>query len=427
MAIITIPYTPRPLQWKLHYEIERHRWAVLVLHRRFGKTVMLLNHLVKQCVTQNNTNPRYAYVAPYRNQAKTVAWDFLKYYSNPIPGRIFNESELRVDFPSGGRIRLFGADNAEALRGLYLDGAVLDEYGTMDPRVFSAILRPALSDRQGWCVFSGTPNGRNHLYDLLEIAQETEGWYHAVIKASESGVLSQEELLDAQRIMSVEEYAREYECSFDASVEGCYYGNELNQAIADGRVTAVPYDPLLPVTTAWDLGVGDSTAIWFFQIHNNTIRVIDYFEASGEGLQYYAKELDRKPYKYDQHIMPHDIKVRELGTGQSRYETALKIGIKPIVIAKMLPVDDGIQAVRNIIPRCFFDKKKCAQGLAALQEYHKEYDEVRKEYKLRPFHDWTSHAADSFRMFAVGYTAPVVAQSPMQVYQRVMSQYRGVW
>ena len=422
---IVIPYSPRPLQKVLHAKIDSHRWSVLVVHRRFGKTVMLLNHLIKCCMLSDKLNPRFAYIAPFLKQAKTVAWDFLKFYADPIPGRTFNESELRVDFPNGGRIRLFGADNAESLRGMYLDGAVLDEYATMDPRVFSGVLRPALSDRQGWCVFSGTPNGRNHLYDILQRAMEEIDWFSVVLKASETGVMSDEELADAKRVMSPEEFQREYECSFDQAVEGCYYGNLMNAAVEEKRVGNVPYDPMLPVTTSWDLGVGDSTGIWFIQRHLNEIRVIDYFEASGEGLNYYAKELDRKPYVYNMHIMPHDIRVRELGTGKSRYETALSLGIKPITIAPSLPVDDGIQAVRNIIPRCYFDKKKCAQGIAALQDYRKEYDEQRKEYKSRPYHDWTSHASDAFRMFAVGHKEEVKHKSVSSVMSN--THFRGVW
>ena len=425
---IILPYTPRPLQRQLHQSLEQYRWSVFVIHRRFGKTVMLLNHLIKQSLLSDKQNPRYAYVAPFLKQAKTVAWDYLKYYSDPIPGRLYNETELRVDLPNGARIRLFGADNADSLRGMYLDGAVLDEYGSMDPRVFTGVIRPALSDRLGWCCFSGTPNGRNHLYDILNRAKDetsNEGWFQTVLKASQTGVLSQAELEDAKRVMSAEEYEREFECSFDNAIIGCYYGSLMNDAVRDGRVGYVPYDPMLPVTTAWDLGVGDATAIWFFQVYGNSIRVIDYFEASGEGLNFYAKELDKKPYKYDQHIMPHDIRVREMGTGKSRYETALGLGIKPITIAKQLPVDDGIQAVRMILPKCYFDKVKCAQGIAGLQDYRKEYDEMRKEYKNRPVHDWTSHPSDAFRMFAVGFQEPTKKKSVSEVMRNIA--YRGVW
>lgn len=422
---IVIPYKPRPFQRLLHAELEQHRWSVLVIHRRFGKTVMLLNHLIKAALTTDKEHARYAFIAPYLKQAKILAWDYLKRYTDPIPGRQFFESELKVIFPNGAQIRLFGADNPEALRGIYLDGCALDEYGSTDPGVFTSIIRPALSDRLGWCIFSGTPNGRNHFYDLLNLAIEEPGWYAKVLRASETGVLGQEELDDARKVMSDEEFLREYECSFDNSIIGCYYGNLMNQAVKEERIGKVPYDPMLPVTTAWDLGVGDSTGIWFIQTHMQEIRVIDYLEASGEGLAYYAKELSQKPYVYNQHIMPHDIRVRELGTGKSRYEMAQQLGIKPIKIARQLPVDDGIQAVRGVLPRCWFDKKKCERGLAALQDYHKEWDDVRKEYKNRPFHDWTSHAADAFRMFAVGYEAEPKRRTVSSILSNF--NYSGAW
>lgn len=421
---ITIPYKPRPLQAEIHSELDHHRWATIVLHRRFGKTVLLENQLIKRALTCTKERPRFGYIAPYLKQAKTVAWDYLKHYTKNIPGREINESELRINLPNEAQIRLFGSDNPDALRGIYLDGVVFDEYQDCDPRVFSSIIRPALSDRLGWGIFSGTPKGRNHLYDMLNRAID-EGWYHRVLKASETGVLSQDELDDARKIMTPEEYEREYECSFDNAIVGSYYGTQMNDAVKEQRIGKVPWDPALKVITAWDLGVGDSTAIWFIQRHQKEIRVIDYFEASGEGMAFYAKELSRRPYTYDQHIMPHDIRVRELGTGKSRYETAQSLGIKPITIARQLPVDDGIQAVRNILPQCWFDKKNCEQGILALQEYHKEYDEIRKEYKNRPYHDWTSHASDSFRMFAVGYEPPVKSR-PVSSIMNSMN-FKGVW
>jgi hypothetical protein len=182
---------------------------------------------------------------------------------------------------------------------------------------------------------------------------------------------------------------------------------------------------MLPVTTSWDLGVGDATGIWFAQVHRTEIRFIDYYETSGEGLSYYAKELQRKPYHYNDHIMPHDIRVRELGTGKSRYEIAQGLGIKPLTIARNLPVDDGINAVRLMLPKCYFDKKKCAQGLDALRSYRKEWDDKRKEYKNKPYHDWTSHAADAFRMFAVGQQTKPERRTVSSVLNRV--HFKGVW
>jgi hypothetical protein len=216
---IIIPYQPRPLQLELHLQLEAHRWAVLVIHRRFGKTYMLLNHIIKDALTNTNPNPRYAYVAPFLKQAKLMAWDYLKRFCDPIPGRVFSESELSVYLPAtGAKIRLFGADNPDAMRGLYLDGCVLDEYAQINPKIFTSIIRPALSDRLGWCVFSGTPNGRNHFYKILQQAKITATWFWAVLKVSETGIVSDEELADARATMTEEEYEREYECSFDSII-----------------------------------------------------------------------------------------------------------------------------------------------------------------------------------------------------------------
>lgn len=216
-----------------------------------------------------------------------------------------------------------------------------------------------------------------------------------------------------------------HNCAFDGAVSGAYYAAIIDQLEADGQITSVPYEPTLPVTTAWDLGVGDATAIWFFQQAGQEIRVIDYFEASGEGLSYYVKELKSKPYIYDQHIMPHDIRVRELGSGKSRYEMAQSLGIRPIEIAKNIPIDDGINAVRATLPRMWFDKKKCAAGLELLRSYRKEYDDVRKTFKNKPLHDYTSHANDALRMYCVGYRSPLKLKPVSEIMAR--RSYAGTW
>lgn len=216
---IKIPYTPRPGQLQLHGELDKHRWAVVVIHRRFGKTYMLLNQMVKKALTCTKEHPRYAYVAPFLKQAKKIAWEYLKRFCDPIPGRKFSESDLTVTLPQNdSKISLFGADNPDSIRGVYFDGAVMDEYAMTNPKIFSSIIRPALSDRLGWCIFSGTPNGRNHFFDILQSARRDKTWFTAVLKASETGVVPQQELADARTVMTEEEYDREYECSFDSII-----------------------------------------------------------------------------------------------------------------------------------------------------------------------------------------------------------------
>jgi len=395
---VVIPYAPREIFLPFHNRTKR--WSLTVAHRRAGKTVARINELVKGALTCQKPEPRFAYVAPLFTQAKDVAWSYLVRFTSVIPGVSKNESELRVDFPNGGRVRLYGADNYERMRGIYLDGCSLDEYGIMDPRAWSEVIRPALSDRLGWADFIGTPNGRNHFYDLYELARNDPDWYVALLKASETGLLSPEELADARKFMTDDQYRQEFECDFQAGVHGAYYGKEMAYLEAEKRFTSVPYEPSVPVHTAWDLGIDDSTAIWCVQVVGREVRVIDYYENSGEGLAHYANWLRSKPYSYGDHYLPHDAEVKELGTGRSRVETLAGLGVRARVVPAQ-SVEDGINAARLLLPKCWFDAAKCDRGIKALQQYRHEWDEKLKAFKNRPLHDWTSHAADAFRYLAL--------------------------
>jgi len=198
-------------------------------------------------------------------------------------------------------------------------------------------------------------------------------------------------------------YDHIWEGAFLTHHDGAYYVIEMRDARTDNRITSVPYDRALPVVTAWDLGIGDSTSIIFAQMVGAEVRIIDYYENSGVGLDHYAKVLKDKGYLYEQHILPHDVQVKELGTGKSRYETLMGLGITPITIAPRLNVDDGIQAVRSMIPRCWFDAEKTDHLIEALRQYHREFDDQRLTWKGRPEHDWSSHPADAMRYLAIGY------------------------
>lgn len=401
-VVVEIPYEPRPLQLAVHEALESARFVVAVCHRRFGKTVMAVNHLLKSALTCDRDRPRFAYIGPTYRQAKGVAWDYLKHFARAVPGAAFNESELRVDLPNGGQIRLYGADNPDALRGIYLDGAVLDETGLMQARVWSEVLRPALADRMGWALFIGTPNGKNLFWDLRTRAQQGDGWALITYKASETGIIDVAELADARRQMTEDEYAQEFECSFDASVRGAIYAKELAALRADGRIGSVAHEPLLPVHTAWDLGIGDAMAIWFAQVERSgAVRLIDYYEATGEALGHYVNVLRGKPYTYGRHIVPHDAQVRELGTGKSRMEMLAGMGLQA-TLAPNMRLEDGINAARLYLRKCWIDEKHCASGLDALQNYRWDYNARLDEHKSTPVHDWASHAADAFRYLAVG-------------------------
>ena len=397
MPEVVIPYKPRKLQKFLHNQIPKNRFNVIVAHRRSGKTVLCINHLIRAALTNPQPNPRYAFIAPTFKQGKSTAWDYIKNYCRNIPYIKFNESELRCDFPNGSRVTILGAENDQALRGIFLDGCVFDETQNISPVLFPEIIRPALADRKGWCIFIGTPKGQNYFYKLHKQALEEEDWWTATYKSSETKVLDDKELSAAKRVMSKDLYEQEFQCSFQAAITGSYYGKIIEELEKSNRITEVPYDDNLKTETWWDLGLKDSTAIWFVQRLQSQLRVIDYYENSGEGLDFYADVLDSKPYKYDRHIAPHDIKVRELGAyGKSRLETALELGIS-FDIAPKLSIEDGIEMVRKTLPQCYFDKNKTYQGTEALKAYQKKWDERNQCFKNRPTHNFASHPSDAFR------------------------------
>lgn len=400
MIDLVSPYEVRPQFLPLH--ARKTRWFIGVAHRRAGKTVADINELIMGATKCTLNNPRFAYVAPQLNQAKDIAWTYLKEYTAFLKPKI-NESELWVELPGGARIRIYGADNPDRLRGIYLDGVVLDEFGDMDPTIWTQVIRPALSDRKGWAAFIGTPKGKNTFHRIWVEAENDPEWTRLMLKASETGLLDAKELVDAAKMMSEDEFAQEYECSFEAAIKGAYYAKELNQAEADNRITSVPYDPRLPVHTAWDLGMADSTVIWFTQTIGAETRWIDCVKGEGVGLDWYVRALKERPYNYGRHYLPHDVQVREMGTGKSRKEVLEGLGLRDIEVGKALPVADGIQSLRMLLATSWFDKVKCKEGLEALRMYRREYDDKRQEFRPHPLHDWTSHYADAAREFATGY------------------------
>ncbi len=401
---VSTGYQPRPLQADLHRRLRR--FSVLVCHRRFGKTVLTINELIDRALRCKLERPRYAYIAPFRNQAKQISWDYLQAHLRPIPGVAFNQAELRADLPNGARITVYGADNPDALRGIYLDGVVFDEFAQMPQRLWSEIIRPALADRRGWAVWIGTPMGRNAFWQIYEYARTTDDpeWFAAMYRASETGIIDPAELEASRQEMTPDQYEQEWETSFDAAIIGSYYGPQMKAAEDENRVCRIPVEPHVKVTTAWDLGIGDSTAIWFCQRVGKEVRLIDFYEASGVGLDHYAKLLQDKGYVYGEHILPHDVQVKELGTGVSRLETLDKLGLRNVRIVPQLAVDDGISAVRGLLPRCWFDEDRTRRGRDALAQYRREYDDKLKSFRQRPLHDWTSHAADAMRYLAMGLT-----------------------
>jgi phage terminase large subunit len=399
---ITIPYRVRGPFADFHKRKER--WACLVAHRRAGKTVACINDLIRRAFVDDKVNGRYAYIAPYYSQAKSIAWDYLLRYTEEVRVNA-NASELWVELLNGARIRLFGADNPDALRGLYLDGVILDEVADMRPRVWGEIIRPLLADREGWAVFIGTPKGHNFFYEIWKTANASDSWFATSIKASTSGLIKAEELKDASQGMTDDQYEQEFECSFEAAILGAYYGKELKTLEDQGRLTKVAYDRSLPVFTAWDLGYHDDTAIFFYQVTHSEIHVIDYFSGSGLAVHDYANAVLSKGYKYERHYLPHDARAKTLASGGKSIieQLASYLTISKLAIVPSLSVQDGIQAARLMMPRVWFDKENCETAVELLKQYQREWDEDKKAFRDKPRHDNTSHCADAFRMMAVAW------------------------
>ena len=380
------------------------RWSCLVAHRRAGKTVAAINDIIKRALLEGGRGAQYAYIAPFRSQAKSVAWDYLKYYAKAV-SESSNESELTVTLINGAKVRLFGADNADAMRGLGFNGVYLDEYGDFKPSVWGNIVRPALSDRLGWAVFGGTPKGKNQFHDIYKVSQATPDWFLLRLPASVSKLLPATELKAARDQLNQDQYDQEYECSFDAAIMGAYYGQEMRQVDADGRIRDLRFDPDADVMSAWDLGYRDDTAIWFYQVVRNEIHVLDYYSVSGASIEEIAKVVIDKGYRYTKHYLPHDARAKTLASGGKSIVEQLAVhlgGMNKLSIVPEIGVQDGIQAVRMILPKCYFDPI-CDDGLEALRQYQREYDEDKKSFRQTPRHDWCSHPADAFRMLAVAY------------------------
>ena len=412
IRVVDLGYRPRPFQEVLHSCLKR--FNVLVCHRRFGKTVFSIMEMIDRGMNNERHNPQYAYIAPTYQQAKRVAWEYLKDFCKNIPNAKANESELRIDIarPNGDKVRfmLLGAENPDSLRGLYLDGVILDEYAQCDPIIWGQVIRPALSDRKGWAIFIGTPKGQNHFYNIYEQGSQLMAkgldWHVAMYRASDTGVVDPQELLEARATMSEEEYEQEYECSFTAALIGSYYGKYMNDLEKRGKIIDFEIDRNVAVSTYWDLGIGDTTAIWFIQRVGNEIRVIDYIENGGVGLEWYAKEIASRPYVYTEHGLPHDGEARELGTGRSRQETLLDLGIRTHIIPRQ-SVDDGINAVRVLLGKnIWFHKTNTTRGREALKNYQRKYDSKNQMFINKPLHNWASNGADAFRMCALDLRLP---------------------
>ena len=390
------------------------RWACLVAHRRAGKTVAAVNDIIRAAFMYKGPNGLFGYVAPYQNQARRIAWDYFKHYAQPLISDT-NEQMMTITLVNNTKVSLFGADNADAMRGLGFSGVYMDEYGDFKPSVFGNVIRPALSDKQGWAVFAGTPKGKNQFWDIYETARRIpDEWFVLRLPASDSGLLPQSELNAAKAQLSEDQYLQEYECSFEAAILGAFFGTEMRQA--EPRINErVVVEPGYPVHTAWDLGYRDDTAIWWYQVVGGEVRVIDFFAVSGADIRAIAEVVVNKGYQYGKHHLPHDARAKSLQTGRSIVEQlADHLGIGSLSVVPNIGLQDGIQAVRQMLPRTWFNSVRCGDGIEALRQYQREYDEDKKAFRASPRHDWTSHPADAFRMLAVAWRQEPAAQKPLE-------------
>ncbi len=411
---LDLRYYPRPLQLFVHQNFKRFNY--LVVHRRFGKSKLAIAQILTMALQNPLPNPRYLYIAPTYKQAKLIAWEDLKNMVKGWPFVETNEQDLRMTIHRKDRgdkitINLFSADNYESILGIYADGAVFDEWQNCNPIVYSRIVRPLLADRQGWAMFLGTPRGEGHFKDMYEQALLNPEWFTFLCGNKTSKIIPESEMASLTVGMSKEEIEQEFECSFVAPNSGAYYASaisELRNKIPP-QVTYVPHDPSALVHTAWDLGLNDAMAIWFYQNIGNAVHVIDFEIDSGQDLPFYVRKMregDRAKYTYDETILPHDAKVRSLESGKTRVQILNGLGLTRVRVLDRLPIEDGIYAVRSILPRCWFDQAKCFEGLKALESYKKQWDEKRQTFASAPLHDWSSNAADAFRYLALGSRNP---------------------
>ena len=420
-------YIPR--EQFLEFHNRRQRWATLVTHRRAGKTVALVNDVLLRAQVAAATqdfppDPQYAYIGPTYKQSKRIAWNYLKRYSRPRWIAPPSESELKVTLKGNAVIYCLGADNADSLRGMYLDGFVGDEYAMWKPSVFSQILRPALSDRNGWGVFSSTPRGRNLFYDRFRLAvKDPERHYLLQLRADQSGIILPPELADLQLDMDPEEFAQEYLCSFDSALKGAIYASEINQVMLEGRIVPTAlYDPHLDTHFVYDLGFTDSTICIAFQLPplSDRVNIVGVRATAGVSIFEHIDWHLTFGGQTGQIWLPHDARAKSLQTGRSIVEQFVNVGLTPRIVPHH-NVRDGIAATRKVFPKMWFDgapldptdpmgDTTTSDLIEACKQYHREWDEDNLCFDDQPHHDWSSDYCDALRYMSVA-VSPMLTSS----------------
>lgn len=418
---LVIPYRPRRVF--LPYHASRKRFSVTVAHRRCGKTVARVNKAIRAAVELERITPpgRFGYVAPFYVQAKDIAWQYFRMYADPLiqQGAKANEGELSITLPHNrAQIKLYGAENAERMRGLYFDGILIDEAQGFSRSVLTQIMLPCISDYKGWLDCAGTPRGwGNLLGQLFKLARsQPVDWFSQVLRASETGIIPPDELATMRAMMSENEYAQEFECDFDAAITGAVYGKQVSAAEKDGRITDVLPVRGVPIHTAWDLGYDDATAIWFWQqLGANELHLLGYYENSGQDIAHYCAALDMwrvdrglPKDAFGKHYVPHDAANKLLAAGgRSIVQQAQELGVAMYVVSATSQ-QNSIEALRKTLECCWFDEKGCEQGIDALRQYQFEFDDDKKVFRTKPRHDWSSHAADAAEIIGQVWRAPII-------------------
>ena len=385
--------------------------GMMVWPRRNGKDLTCWNIIIAKAMQRVGL---YFYIAPYYTQARQIIYEgidgggrrFIDYMPDWLIGGLRNKGrekqEMRMRLPNGSQIKLLGSDKIDAIVGTNPIGIVFTEF-SLHKRGAWDYMRPVLSENGGWALFNGTPRGQsNEFYELYDLANDPRSaWYLQHLSRDDTGVPSLEAIEeDRQSGMPEALVNQEYYTSFLSGNVGTYYSTEMDMLREEKRFTRVPWNSRYPVYTFWDLGKADACAIWFVQIVENQVRLIDYYEVIEKSLIEHINAVLRKPYTYGDHFAPHDISVEEMSNKVSRWDTASDHGIDFVVVPK-LPIQDGVEAVRQVLSRCWFDAMHCNKGIKALKHYHKTFNDKAEVYSDAAAKSWANHGADAFRYLAV--------------------------
>jgi phage terminase large subunit len=435
--VLDIPYDYkcRDYQVKFWEAMKEKRRAVLVWHRRAGKEKTCWNFQIAKASQRVGI---YYYFFPHFSQGRKILWDGMdangKKFLDHIPKQLLagepNATEMKIRLVNGSIIQIIGTNNVDSIVGTNPIGCVFSEYSLQNPVAWQ-LIRPILAENDGWAVFNFTPRGANHAKELYDMANTNDKWFSQLLTVDDTHAIAAE-AIEAERAggMSEDYIQQEFYCSFTLGVEGSYYARYMQEARDEERIGAVPWQKTGRVYTAWDIGIGDSTAIIFFQIVGNSIHIIDYYENHGEGLPHYAEVLFRKPYLYADHYAPHDIQNRHISSGMSTLEVGGGLGIKFTVLPTLqLRIEEGIEALRGIFPRIYFDESKTKHLIKCIENYRKEFDTNHNVYKNRPVHDWSSHGADAMRYVAIAVKRFIDSKGGPtdDEVQRLMDKYQPVF